>query len=139
MAADRVAQLRTLAADLDVRLEVSRPDMDRLLAGARAVIAMAGYCTVAEILASGKPALLVPRAFPREEQLNRARRWAAAGRVEVVEPDRLDTPDFRQAIDRLLTRSPRPGLALTGARDAARILRGHQAKARPEAPVATAR
>jgi predicted glycosyltransferase len=139
MVADRVAELRTLAAGLDVRVERSRPDMDRLLAGARAVIAMAGYCTVAEILASGKPALLVPRAFPREEQLNRARRWAAAGRVEMVEPDRLDTADFRQAIDRVLTRAPRPGFALTGAHDAARILRAHQAKASPVVPAATAR
>ncbi len=131
MAADQVAELRRLAADLDVRIERSRPDMDRLLAGARAVISMAGYCTVAEILASGKPALLVPRVFPREEQLNRARRWAAAGRIEMVEPDRLGTPDFRLAIDRVLTRPPRPGLALTGAADAARILLAHQPKARP--------
>ena len=126
MPEDRVALLRARAAGLDVRFERSRPDMDAVLAGARAVIAMAGYCTVAEILGSGKPALLVPRAFPREEQLNRARRWAAAGRVEMVEPDRVATPELRDAIDRLLKRAPQPGVPLSGAGDAARILQAYR-------------
>ena len=126
MAADQATQLATRAAGLDVRVERARRDMDAVLAGARAVIAMAGYCTVAEILGSGKPALLVPRAFPREEQLNRARRWHSAGRVEMVELDRVSTLEFRKAIDRLLLRAPEPGLPLRGAADAAGILRARR-------------
>jgi predicted glycosyltransferase len=127
MSEDQVARLRTLAAGLDAQVERSRPDMDAVLAGARAVISMAGYCTVAEILGSGKPALLIPRVFPREEQLNRARHWAATGRLEMLEPDRVHTPEFRNSIDRLVERAPGPGLPLTGAADAARILRARMA------------
>jgi predicted glycosyltransferase len=123
MPPDEVAELRARAVGLDASVERSRPDMNAVLAGAHAVIAMAGYCTVAEILGSGRPALLVPRAFPREEQLNRARRWAAAGRVEMLEPDRLGATDLRSAIDRLLERPRQRGLPLSGAEDAARILR----------------
>jgi predicted glycosyltransferase len=122
MAAEDVARLRDRAAGLEVRVEEVRGDMDAVLAGARAVISMAGYCTVAEVLASGKPALLVPRTFPRVEQLNRAKRWAAAGRVELLEPDALEPELLADTIARLLERPPQPREPLTGAADAARIL-----------------
>jgi predicted glycosyltransferase len=123
MPAAQVDRLRSAAAGLDVRIERFRPDMDELLAGARAVVSMAGYCTVAEILSSGKPALLVPRAVPREEQLNRARRLAATGRVDMLDPRAADPTKLRQAIDRLLDRSPVRQESPTGAADAAAILR----------------
>jgi predicted glycosyltransferase len=123
MAAEDVARLRDRAAGLDVRVEEFRADMDAVLAGARAVIAMAGYCTVAEVLGSGRPALLVPRTFPREEQLNRARRWAAAGCVEMLDPQSLEPVGLSETISRLLDRPPGAGQPLTGAGDAAGILR----------------
>ena len=61
--------------------------MEELIAGAKAVVAMGGYNTYCEILSFDKPALIVPRVEPREEQLIRARarsrtrpdRHAAAG------------------------------------------------------------
>ena len=61
--------------------------MEELIAGAKAVVAMGGYNTYCEILSFDKPALIVPRVKPREEQLIRAqprcRAWpdrhAAAG------------------------------------------------------------
>lgn len=122
MAAEEVARLRDRSAGLDVRVEEARGDMDAVLAGARAVISMAGYCTVAEVLGSGKPALLVPRTFPRVEQLNRAKRWAAQGRVEMLEPEALEPELLADTIARLLARPPGPGEPLTGAADGARIL-----------------
>jgi predicted glycosyltransferase len=122
MPADQVDCLRSAGAGLDVRIERFRPDMDEVLAGARAVVSMAGYCTVAEILSSGKPALLVPRAVPREEQLNRARRLAAAGRVEMLDPRAADPTELREAIDRLLDRPTVAQESPTGAADAAAIL-----------------
>lgn len=122
MAAGEVARLREAASGLDAQVQEFRADMDAVLAGARAVVSMAGYCTVAEVLASGKPALLVPRAFPREEQLNRARRLAAAGRVGMLAPDQIDPVSMRRALDDLLARDPLPGELLLGAQDAAAIL-----------------
>jgi predicted glycosyltransferase len=122
MPASKFAHLQDAAVDLDVQVQRVRSDMDALLAGARAVVSMAGYSTVAEVLASGKPSLLVPRAFPRDEQLRRARRWAAAGRADLLEPDALSPASLRAAIERLIERPDRPRKALTGAHDAVRLL-----------------
>ena len=46
--------------------------MEELIAGAKAVVAMGGYNTYCEILSFDKPALIVPRVEPRQEQLIRA-------------------------------------------------------------------
>jgi predicted glycosyltransferase len=123
MGAEQFDTLRDLAEGLDVRLEHFRADMEAVLAGAGAVVSMAGYCTVAEILASGKPSLLVPRAFPREEQLARARRLTAAGRVQMIEPDQLTPERLRIQLDQLLERAPSAARPSTGAAEAAAILR----------------
>lgn len=64
-------------------------DHDALLAESSAVIAMAGYNTVAEVLAAGIPALLVPRESPRVEQLLRASRLRELGLVDLEPVDRL--------------------------------------------------
>jgi predicted glycosyltransferase len=119
---ERVACLRKSAAGLVARIEEARSDMDAVVAGARAVVAMAGYGTLAEILGAGQPALLVPRTFPREEQLNRARRWAAAGRVEMLLPSELEPSRLGEAIARLVEQGPSVPEPLTGAGDAAVLL-----------------
>lgn len=61
--------------------------MEELVAGARAVVAMGGYNTFCEILSFDKPALIVPRVVPREEQLIRARRAAELGLVDMLLPE----------------------------------------------------
>lgn len=111
------ARLRSAAEGLDVTVFESRGDIPALLAGARAVISMAGYSTTAEVLASGKPALMVPRAIPREEQLNRAKRLAASGLVAYLDPRELTTEKMRAAIDELLSREARAPERLSGASD----------------------
>ncbi len=122
MAQSSITMLRKRATGLAVRVLEYRNDIVAVIAGARAVIAMAGYCTVAEVLASGKPAILVPRTFPRKEQLNRARRLVAAGRVGMLLPNELDPPAVRRAIDELLKHQPKAPEPLTGAAEAARFL-----------------
>jgi len=72
---------------------------------------------------SGKPALLVPRAFPREEQLNRATRLADAGRVAILTPDDLGPASMGRALDELLAREPSVAEPALGADDAAALLR----------------
>lgn len=58
-----------------------------LIAGARAVVCMGGYNTFCEVLSFDKPALMVPRTEPREEQLVRAQRAAALGLVDLRVPE----------------------------------------------------
>lgn len=54
-------------------------------AAADAVVCMGGYNTVAEVLATPTPALVVPRTTPRQEQLVRARAMSARGLLDVAE------------------------------------------------------
>lgn len=82
-----------------------------LLARATRVITMGGYNGTCDVLAFGKPALIVPRTDPRREQLLRAERFRTLGLVEVLPPDRL-TP---QSLTEWLARDvppPRPGASV---------------------------
>jgi predicted glycosyltransferase len=97
-----VEALRRRAAGRDVQVVEFRGDMDRLLAGARAVVGMAGYNTVAEVLRARRPALLVPRTRPGQEQLVRARAVAELDSYEMLHPDDLGPEAMRAAVGRLL-------------------------------------
>lgn len=75
-------------------------DLPRLLAESDAVVAMAGYNTAAEVLRSGKPAVWLPRTFPRQEQAIRAARLEALGLGRsLVAPSR---DEFAAAIEQQL-------------------------------------
>ena len=71
-----------------------------------AVVCMGGYNTLVEVMASATPTVCVPRTRPRTEQLIRARAFAAAGMIELVEPTSLDPGILGAAIGRVL-RTPR--------------------------------
>ncbi|WP_236146354.1 glycosyltransferase family protein [Leptolyngbya iicbica] len=60
-----------------------------LLEQASRVIAMGGYNTTCEILSFQKPALLVPRIVPRQEQWIRAERLQQRGLIDVLHPEYL--------------------------------------------------
>jgi predicted glycosyltransferase len=81
------------------------PEVDDTLSfleAADLVVAMAGYNTTMEILRSGKPAILIPRAGPSAEQRMRARLFAAKGWVEMADPEGLSAGQLqRMAIDLL--------------------------------------
>jgi predicted glycosyltransferase len=83
--------------------------------GAAAVVCMGGYNTVAEVLTTTTPALVVPRVAPRAEQLVRARRLSERGLVDDVHPNDL-SPDVLGGwlADAVRTRQPRTGVALDG-------------------------
>lgn len=80
------------------RLLRFHPEPTRLIKHADRVIAMGGYNTVSEILSFGKRALIVPRVFPRTEQLIRAVRMKKLGLGDYCHPNEL-TP---QAISQWL-------------------------------------
>ncbi|HEX5078606.1 MAG TPA: glycosyltransferase [Geminicoccaceae bacterium] len=78
---DRAARLeRVRAITFDARFE-------GLLLRALGVVAMGGYNTFCEILSFGKPALIVPRTAPRQEQYLRAERAAQLGLVRMLPDD----------------------------------------------------
>ncbi len=60
-----------------------------LVRGAARVVIMGGYNSVCEALSFEKPALIVPRVKPRQEQLIRAQALRAKGLVDVLHPDQL--------------------------------------------------
>ncbi len=66
--------------------------MEDLIAGASGVVAMGGYNTYCEILSFDKPALIVPRMRPREEQLIRARRASELGLIDMLLPGEAAEP-----------------------------------------------
>ncbi|MGL6183589.1 MAG: glycosyltransferase, partial [Aestuariivirga sp.] len=82
--------------------------MEDLVAGAKAVVAMGGYNTYCEILSFDKPALIVPRTVPRQEQLIRARRAAELGLIDMLLPEEAaDAHRLAEALKALPAR-PRP-------------------------------
>ena len=103
----QVERLEQLAEGLDVFLSRFRADMPATIAGARAIVTMAGYNTVCEMARARTPALIVPRVQPREEQLIRARGLVAADAADMIHPADLTPATMRRALDRLLAR-PRP-------------------------------
>lgn len=70
----------------DVEILRSTPDLPSMLAETDLVVAMGGYNTSVEIVASGTAAILVPRAAPRAEQRMRAAMLEKMGLVWAVEP-----------------------------------------------------
>ena len=124
MGAREVAELRRLTEGTGAEVHGFRPDMDRVVAGARGVVSMAGYNSVAELMRAHKPALLVPRVSPSEEQLIRARALAEGGMARMLHPASMRPGTMRNAIDELLeARPPAPREPdYRGAERAARIL-----------------
>jgi predicted glycosyltransferase len=103
-------KLEKLAKDLPVHVIRSVHDSLSYLGAADLVIAMAGYNTTAEILTTGKPALLVPRSGPSAEQQMRARLFSDRGWVSCLPPAEL-SPDAlaEAAVTALTTQRDRDG------------------------------
>ena len=83
---------------------------ERLLQRALGVVAMGGYNTFCEILSFGKPALLVPRTEPRQEQSLRAERAAQLGLVQLLADDGIRAPQAMAERLRALPAWPPPAV-----------------------------
>lgn len=84
------------------------PKMEDLMAAAAGVVAMGGYNTFCEILSFDKPALLVPRTFPRLEQSIRAARASSLGLVRMLGDDGRRDPQEMAVLLRSLPHQRRP-------------------------------
>ncbi|MCY1666966.1 glycosyltransferase family protein [Rhizobium sp. SL86] len=130
MSAEQRAHFRE-ASQRQPYLEILEFDnrLEDRIAGAKAVIAMGGYNTYCEILSFDKPALIVPRTQPREEQLIRATRAQELGLISMLSAeDSADSSRFAAAIKDLLQRDPpsvsAPGLQMEGLPTISRIVEG---------------
>ena len=132
MPEDDVRDLHARARGLDVELKTFHPALESAIGGARAVVAMAGYNTVSELMRTGRPAVIVPRVRPSSEQALRAERLRRSGRAEVIHPDDLDPERMRAALDRVLaTPAHEPHDGHNGAARAAELLNGLAQEAAP--------
>ncbi|HHV21511.1 MAG TPA: glycosyl transferase family 28 [Propionibacterium sp.] len=116
LAEEEVRAVRALAEDRP-RVQVMRFSRHGAawLTGAAAVITMGGANTVAEIIDTDVPALVVPRVTPRAEQLVRAEALAAHGHLSVLRPDEVTTALLDQWVHAAVgTRTERAGINRAG-------------------------
>ena len=105
----RAQAAESLAAKIEgVSITRFDPHLREHIAQADAVVAMAGYNTCAEILASGTPAVLLPRTTPRREQFVRATRLRSFGVAECLVRSGLTR--IPETVNKLLEAGVRPEL-----------------------------
>ena len=98
-------------------------DVPSYVRAADVVVSMGGYNSVCELLASGKPALIVPRVTPRREQLIRARALANRGHLRLIHPAELEPRRLFDEMSRLLQEGRAPvNLSINGLPAAAAAL-----------------
>ncbi len=73
-------------------------DMLSHMNAADLVVSMGGYNTTCEILTLGKPAVVIPRTAPVEEQLIRAQRMARLGLFRTIHPGTLQPATLAEAV-----------------------------------------
>lgn len=78
-------------------------DLVGLMASADAVVSMAGYNTICEILSLRKRAIVIPRVSPTEEQWLRAERLAPLGCLTALHPNELTPELMREHLERQLS------------------------------------
>jgi predicted glycosyltransferase len=120
---ERAREFKRRARALEnVTIQTFHADIPHLLARSDAVVSMAGYNSVVEVLSSGVPAIFCPRSFPRREQLIRAERLEALGLASCLASPSAE--ELRAALLRELTRGPRraPLPRMDGANSLARVV-----------------
>ncbi|MBI4312069.1 MAG: hypothetical protein HY681_09840 [Chloroflexi bacterium] len=132
--------LESRAAGYPVQVQGSTQDTSPLLEQASAVVTMAGYNSLVEILQWRKKALVVPRAGPSAEQRMRSRLFAVHSLVRMLDPDDLTPRRLAAELARLLEADAVPNAAaippLDGAERAAGVLLACPGEARSKVPAA---
>ena len=95
--------------------------IELLMQKAEGIVAMGGYNTFCEILTLDKPALIVPRSRPRQEQLLRAQRAVKLGLASMLDPEHGLDPERMAATLREL-----PGRDKPSSRQIPGLLAGHE-------------
>lgn len=93
------------------------PCMSCRIQRARLIVCMGGYNTLCELASLRKPALVIPRTHPRQEQHMRAILWARQGAVSMFSGQSLNPDALADRVMQLLEQAPRtttPRLDLDG-------------------------
>ena len=99
-------QLIERAAENNPQVQVGEftDDLMSYMTAANAVVSMAGYNTVCEILSAGKPAVIVPRSQPSKEQSIRAERMASLNYFQAIAPNDFNPENLIKALANQLDR-----------------------------------
>ena len=96
-------------------------DVMSYLDAADVAVSMGGYGTICELLSLQKPALVIPRTRPVEEQWIRAQRMAELGLFQTIHPDQLTPDSLCEKLEDLLDQTvdqkslvPKPVVNLDG-------------------------
>lgn len=122
LAAAQAQTLRERASQYpEVTVEMFGADLTQLLAESDAAVAIAGYNTAAAILASRKPAVLLPWPHPTGEQLLRAERFEELGLVRTLRQPAA--AELRRAVEAALAagNSSRSAISAAGGKRMASI------------------
>lgn len=112
MARELYDQLAVRAQQLKVRISKFYRNMEKVILAADCVVSMGGYNTMCEIVCAARPALIIPRSIPRQEQLIRARLFAERGLIEYLPLESIDPGTMHARILELLANAPRYETAL---------------------------
>jgi predicted glycosyltransferase len=114
-------------------------DVESYLQAADVVVSMGGYNSVCELLSLGRPALIVPRVWPRREQLIRAQALSRLGLLRWLDPSDLEPERLLHEMSRLVEDPPQPGqLPMNGLAAAADAVEELLPAAAADAPLARA-
>ncbi|WP_250121503.1 glycosyltransferase [Chroococcidiopsis sp. CCMEE 29] len=113
---DRAALEQKAALYPQVQMGEFTDDLMSYIAAADAVVAMGGYNTTCEILSASKPAVVIPRVKPSQEQWIRAEHLAKLGVFAAIHPEHL-TPEILlqtllQQLNTLQRKSSTPAIDL---------------------------
>ena len=109
-----------LSQNIDIREYIN--DMDVCMAAADLVICRAGAITLSELLACGKPSVLIPSPYVAENhQFHNAMTLKRVGAAEIIEEKELTCEKLIQVVENLIENKPKLGLMSEAAKKASII------------------
>ncbi|MGL1863157.1 MAG: glycosyltransferase [Pseudodesulfovibrio sp.] len=102
---DKLDELADRARALKVQIKTFVKNIEKRMAAADLVVTMGGYNTLCEILSLKKPALVIPRDNPRQEQLLRAKVFQGHGLCDYIKWDDVSPELLREKVNALLNDS----------------------------------
>jgi len=95
-------EIKKRAQKFGIKTVPFHPRMEELIIAADLVISMGGYNTICEILTQQTPALIIPREYPRQEQLIRAKRLKSQGLLDYIPWTEVTPQKLREKVFSLI-------------------------------------